>query len=131
MKYLVDTNYIIDFLHGKKEIVKQLGDLFDKGIAISVITVAEVVQGAYKSERPKENIEAFEKFLADNEIPILEIDRDTAYIYGQKQGPLLKIGRRISGFDMLIAATCLKHSLELVTDNIQHFKRIEGIQLFK
>lgn len=128
MKYLVDTNKIIDFLRNKEKTVAELSSLFPKGISISIITVAEYLHGAHKSFDSQRNTKVFEKFLEDNQIQILEVDYEVAQLYGEIQGKLEKEGKRGNGFDMLIAATCLKHNLALVTDD-PAFKRVSGLKL--
>ncbi len=43
MKYLIDTDWIIHALHGKEEEVKKLIELRKEGLAISVISLAELL----------------------------------------------------------------------------------------
>jgi predicted nucleic acid-binding protein len=42
MKYLIDTDWVIDHLKGEERVVKQLEELASEGIAISVISLAEI-----------------------------------------------------------------------------------------
>ncbi len=42
ISYLIDTDWIIDFLKGKEEIFNELSCLIDEGIAISIISLAEL-----------------------------------------------------------------------------------------
>ena len=35
----------------------------------------------------------------------------------------------IDDFDILIAATAIKHGLTVVTDNLKHFSRIDGLTI--
>ena len=44
ISYLIDTDWVIDFLKGKKEIVDTLLSLEKKGLAISVISLAELYE---------------------------------------------------------------------------------------
>jgi predicted nucleic acid-binding protein len=57
------------------------------------------------------------------------IDEEICKRFGQERGKLRKEGRLIGDFDLLIAATCLCHSLTLLTNNRRHFEMIEGLQL--
>jgi tRNA(fMet)-specific endonuclease VapC len=41
MKYLIDTDWIIDHLKGVDKVTKKLEELFPEGIAISVISFRE------------------------------------------------------------------------------------------
>jgi hypothetical protein len=42
---------------------------------------------------------------------------------------LYQEGQLISDADILIAATALKHHLVLVTENVNHFRRIPGLSI--
>ena len=42
---------------------------------------------------------------------------------------LVKSGRMIEDFDLLIGCTAVANNMIMVTDNIKHFSRIYGIQL--
>lgn len=41
MRYLIDTDWIIDHLKGNDRVVKKLEELAPEGMAISVISLAE------------------------------------------------------------------------------------------
>lgn len=40
-----------------------------------------------------------------------------------------KSGNRLDDFDLIIASCAMVHNLTLVTNNLAHFKRIEGLKL--
>ena len=42
MKYLVDTTWIIEYLRGSQEIVQRLDSLRHEGLAVGIISVAEL-----------------------------------------------------------------------------------------
>jgi tRNA(fMet)-specific endonuclease VapC len=42
---------------------------------------------------------------------------------------LHQAGQLISDADILIAATALKHNLVMVTENVNHFRRIPGLSI--
>ena len=50
MTYLVDTDYVADYLKGQRNVVAILEPLLPEGIAMSIITFAEVYEGYYKNE---------------------------------------------------------------------------------
>ena len=47
--YLIDNDWIIHYLNGQREIVKRLVSLRKEGLAISVISLAELYEGVYYS----------------------------------------------------------------------------------
>jgi len=55
LSYLIDTDWIIHYLNGYKEVVKKLSSLRNEGLAISIISLAELYEGVYYSTRPVEN----------------------------------------------------------------------------
>ena len=49
--------------------------------------------------------------------------------YGQIKYALKKKGEMIDEFDMLIAGQAQSEGLTVVTDNVKHFNRIEGLKI--
>ena len=132
MKYLLDTNILIDFFRNEPKAVKLIAKIAQEGFVISVITLAEYLVGAYKSTSPEKNIQNFENFLNSNDIPVIEIDQNIAYSYAQNMSTLEQKGQKISGFDMLIAATAISTKLVLISgdkafERIKELKTITGV----
>jgi predicted nucleic acid-binding protein len=50
-------------------------------------------------------------------------------IFGRERGRHRQQGRTIGDFDLLIAATCLRHQLEICTNNRRHFEAVEGLSI--
>ena len=49
--------------------------------------------------------------------------------FGELKAKLEKSGKTIDDMDLLIGSTALTHNLILVTNNISHFERIEGLEI--
>ncbi|MCP5107135.1 MAG: type II toxin-antitoxin system VapC family toxin [bacterium] len=128
MKYLVDTDWIIRFLRGQKQTVEALNRLYDEGFAISIISFSEVYEGIYRFDggKRKELEENFQNFLTG--IQILNIDENVARIFAEQRAKLRKENKLIDNFDLLIGSTALYYNLELLTDNVKHFERIENLK---
>jgi len=126
MKYLLDTNIIINHLRGKKKID---ASFFKKGSAISIITKAELFYGAYKSSRPKNNLQSIKNMINDLSIRVVNLNEEIINIYGKTKAKLEKAGSKLDEFDLLIASTALGLNLQLATENKKHFKRISGLKL--
>lgn len=127
MAHLLDTDIVIDFLKGRPGVVELVRELADEGLAVSVITVAELCEGVYGSDDEEEHLAGAVDFLTG--VHVLTIDDETARTFGRLRAHLRKQGRLIDNFDLLIAATCLRHDLVLHTGNTRHFERIERTQL--
>ena len=125
--YLIDTDWIIHYLNGQKDIVNRLVELRKEGLAISVISLAELYEGVYYSTNSEGGKKALDDFLTG--VSILGIEDEICKIFGKERGRLRKLKIVIGDFDLLIAATCLCYNLTLLTNNIKHFKMVEGLNI--
>jgi tRNA(fMet)-specific endonuclease VapC len=50
-------------------------------------------------------------------------------LYAKEKARLRKAGTPIDDFDLLIGVTSVTHKLTMVTNNSNHFKKIDGIDL--
>lgn len=125
--YLIDTDWIIHYLNGQRDIVNRLVELRKEGLAISVISLAELYEGVYYSTNPEGDKNALDDFLTG--VSILGIEDETCKIFGKERGRLRKLKIVIGDFDLLIAATCLCYNLTLLSNNIKHFKMVEGLNI--
>lgn len=126
MKYLIDTDVVIDYLRAKLELKK---DFLESGAGISVITLGELVYGAYKSNSPQHTIKVALSFIRESNLQIIDLNQESIFNFGQLKANLEIKGERLEDFDLLIAATAIANNLTLVTRNIKHFKRMKGLKL--
>ena len=126
--YLLDTDWIIDFLAGRREAIRAISELAPAGLAASVVTYAELYEGVMGSSRRAEDLVRLEDFVSG--VEILDVDVLIARIFGERRSQLRAQGLLIDNFDLLIAATCLRFDLTLVTRNVRDFQRVEGLQLY-
>ena len=130
MKLFIDTSVFIDVLRSKqvessKSLFKSLQESSNKGFT-SVITVAELSVGAYRSPR-KDALEKTLKLLSI--VNVVDLSRETAVEGGRIYAELMKKGEEIELNDCLIAATSLSLGIhEIVTRDTDHFNRIENIR---
>lgn len=128
MKYLVDSDWIVDCLHGSQPALQTLSRLASRGLAISIISVAEVYEGAYGQADPETHLQTFRTFL--RAFTMLTLDDATADRFARLRAKLRREGRAPADFDLLIGATALEHALTVVTRNVRDFSRIEGLEIF-
>jgi tRNA(fMet)-specific endonuclease VapC len=128
INYLIDTDWIIHYLTGRSDIVSTLRELRPQGLAICIISAAELYEGVYYSRNPSASQKSVEEFLEN--IFILQINMEICRIFGSQRGKLRKRGNMVGDLDLLIAATCLHHNLTLLTNNVRHFERLEDLQIF-
>ena len=125
--YLLDTDTIIFSLKGHEAINKNLQKHFEDPMKICVITLMELYFGAYKSEKVTGNLAKIRAI--ENSFEIISTGRESAEIFGMLKASLEKSGTPLDDFDLIIASCALSHNLILVTNNIKHFNRVEGLRL--
>ena len=128
MKYLIDTDWVIDHLKGEERVVKQLEELASEGVAISVISLAEIYEGVYHSRDPAKSQRLLDEFLAPD-LDVIIVDQEICKGFGEERGRLRKLKKTISDFDLLIASTCLHYDLTLLTNNRRHYEMVEGLKI--
>ena len=124
--YLLDTDIIVFFLRNKKGIGERLARLNSNDLYVSEVTVAELEYGNQCSGRYAENSELVNKFLSMvNVVPFSVSVRR----YASERYRLRNNGTPIADFDLLIGCAAVEKELVMVTNNVAHFSRIEGIAI--
>lgn len=126
MKYLLDTNIIVDHLR-EREIIKE--DILLFGAGISIISLGELIYGAHKSNNPQKSLEKLETSLKILKLEVINLNGEAISKFSKLKASLETLGERLEDFDLLIAATALVNDLTLVTKNIKHFRRIKDLKM--
>lgn len=129
MKYLIDTDWVIEYLKGREPVTQTLSDLAHDGLAISILTYGEVYEGIYFGQNPQDNEQSFQSFLRG--VNIVPLTQAIMRQYANIRGTLRKKGLLIGDIDILIAATALEYDLTLLTSNTRHYERIPDLQLYE
>ena len=129
MKYLLDTCLISELV--KKEpnsaVVSWLEEQDEQCLFLSVLTLGELQKGISKLPvgARKDELQAWaehdlvERFSGR----IIDLDLETALLWGNLQGESELQGERLPVMDSLIAATATAHGLVVVTRNIKDMER--------
>jgi tRNA(fMet)-specific endonuclease VapC len=128
VKYLVDSDWVADYLKGRVPAVSLLKRLAFEGLAISILTFGEIYEGILFGENRPAHEFSFRNFLRGADI--LPLNRSVMRRFAEIRGNLRKTGQRIGDIDLLIAATALTYALTLSTRNVRHFQRISDLDLF-
>ena len=128
-QYLLDTNICVFLLRGQYDIDKKLDKVGLEHCYISEITEAELKYGAELGRRKdlKQRIEQLDEFLSA--LKILPIS-NAIDLYASEKARLRVAGTPADDdFDLLIGCTAVVNDMVMVTENMEHFKNLTGIQL--
>jgi tRNA(fMet)-specific endonuclease VapC len=93
---------------------------------ISEITIAELYFGLAKASDKKRKLEDIREVQRlFRIIPAYSSFKE----YGEIRLSLEHTGQRVDQFDLLIGATAMHHELTLVTSNLKHFERMQGLEI--
>ena len=126
LRYLLDTNIVIYVLKRRPVEVLSTFNINASRMAISSVTLAELLHGAEKSSRVSENLAAIEDFCS--RLEVLPYGPKAAQHYGAIRAALEKIGQPIGVNDMHIAAHARSEGLVLVTNNMGEFARVPALE---
>jgi tRNA(fMet)-specific endonuclease VapC len=127
LRYLLDTNIVIYVI--KRRPLSALA-LFNESaghMAISSITLAELMHGAEKSNAPTRSLAAVEDFCS--RLEVLAYGPKAAMHYGNIRAQLESRGQTIGVNDLHIAAHARSEGLTLVSNNLREFERVDALQL--
>ena len=125
LKYLLDTNIVIYVLKRRPIEVLEIFNANANRMAISSITLSELIYGAEKSPNVDKNLEAVEDFISHLEV--LPYEAKASQHYGQIKAVLEKKGEIIGENDIHIAAHAISQGLILATNNVREFKRVPNL----
>ena len=126
LRYLLDTNIVIYVLKRRPVEVLSTFNINASRMAISSVTLAELLHGAEKSSRVSENLAAIEDFCT--RLEVLPYGPKAAQHYGAIRAALEKLGQAIGVNDMHIAAHARSEGLVLVTNNMGEFARVPAME---
>lgn len=125
--YLLDTDIVIYALQGRPAVVAALGKHAASPMAISVITLMDLYDGAQRSASPEANLARVRTL--EHEFHVLPAGVNIAATFGNLKARMAGAGTMLDDFDLIIASTALAANLTLVSNNERHFKRVEGLRL--
>ena len=127
MAYLIDTDIIIFALRGDKTVLAKFEENKNIPISISMITYAELVFGAKRSQNERTNMLKLNRI---REIyPVEELNIGIMELFADIKANMYSKAMRIEDMDLFIAATAIYNDLTLVTNKTKHFKNIPLLQL--
>jgi predicted nucleic acid-binding protein len=116
MKYLLDTDTLIDFIQDRGQTRTRIVEMFTGGDAVAVcsITVSELYSGLSEGKRKK-----WEKLVTS--LPYWDISREAAMQAGIDRKAAAEAGRTLPVSDCLLAACARDQQAIVLTSNTKDF----------
>ncbi len=123
----LDTNIISAFLKKDIRVVERVSDYLDffDRLTINIISYYEILRGL-KDLGDEEKLRGFEEFIQENEL--ISIRKETIEKAAEIYAYLKQDGNLIEDADILMASIAIIEDLALITNNINHFRRIKDLR---
>jgi predicted nucleic acid-binding protein len=126
-KFILDTDTCIYWLKGNENIEHSVVRHGLENILITVITECELFYGAHKSVKKNKNLAVINELKT--KVKTLHTSSGIPSIYGNLKAELESKGQPLDDADLLIASIALSNDATLITNNIEHFKKINGLKI--
>lgn len=124
---MLDTNILIYTIKNRPRKVREAFKKYADYLAMSSVTMGELIYGAEKSAQITRNLADVEALAARMEV--LPFDSQAAVHFGQVRAELARAGKLIGSYDLMIAGHARSQGLILVTNNLREFKRVRGLRV--
>ncbi len=124
----LDTDFLVAVLRGAEDVKLTLDKFEEEGIQYTTsINAFELYFGAFLSGKKENNLKAVEALLS--RLHVIQFDIEDAKVAGQIASGLKEKGEKLDFRDVLIASAAISGNLPIVTRNVEHFSRIEGLKV--
>jgi tRNA(fMet)-specific endonuclease VapC len=127
---MFDTDILIYFVNRKpgfEQIARRMSGRSPGELRLSAITLAElkfgIENGDFRAENRRALTEVLQLFQTD------DLPSDAAQDFGEIKTALLRKGKTIGPYDMLIAAHARHIGAIVVTNNDREFRRVPGLSV--
>jgi tRNA(fMet)-specific endonuclease VapC len=128
MIWMLDTDILIYFVNRKpgfEHIARRMSGRSPGELRLSAITLAELTfgieSGEFRAANRRALVDLLQLFQAD------DLPSGAAQDLGEIKTALLRKGKAIGSYDMLIAAHARHIGATVVTDNEREFRRVPGL----
>jgi len=130
MGVVLDTSVLIEAERRRFEIDKFTENREDEIFGLSVITVAELLNGVHRADSTKRRLirSAYVEKVIEL-FPVYVFEISIARIYSELWSDLSSRGIQIGAHDLIIGSTALSLGFSVATYNMRHFERIEGLKI--
>jgi tRNA(fMet)-specific endonuclease VapC len=126
----LDSNVLVDLMRrGRPQVRRHMQQAQAAGALLKVSTVVahELVLGAHKSGRTRQQLELVRALLAQMEVE--PWSWEDALATGRLRAELEVVGRGVGAYDTMIAGQALARDWIVVTADVADFARFKGLQI--
>ena len=130
MKYVLDTNTLSFAMAGEPSVCERVLSHARTDLSLPQPVVAEVAYGLARMRGSKKRgrlLARFQVFL--DELPRTPWTDEVSQAFGRTKADLERRGVRLEDFDVAVAAHALALDATLVSDNLEHMRRISDLRL--
>lgn len=120
---ILDTDYLVALLRGDAAAAAQADKI--KSPKTTIINAFELYYGADRSRNPKKSHAEVNSLLRS--MDVLEFEMPAVLASAKIQAELMNAGNPVNILDVLIAGIVMVNKEELLTRNVNHFNRINGL----
>lgn len=120
---LCDTDFIIEFYRNNPTIISELRKIGQQNVAVSVITVGELIFGALNKKELNQIKKDFNSLIR------IDINKNISELF-LKLISTYALSHKLALPDGLIAATAIENDFELYTLNTRDYRFIDGLKLY-
>lgn len=128
MKLALDTNAYKALREGEPQIAANIRRA--EVVGLPLVVLGELWLGFMNGSKLRQNTESLERFLATPRVQLLQVDEQTARMFGEIATLLRRAGIAIQQNDIWIAALCKQHGFALATRD-QGFQHVLGLEVIE
>lgn len=129
MRYLIDTDWLIDVLLGVPGAVSAVESLSGQEVGASIVSYGELFEGALGAPDPQTRLAQYRAFR--DRFTTVPLSDPVMERFARTRKQLRDAGRLIPDLDLLIGATAVHHDLTLLTRNLRHFGRVPDLKIYR
>ncbi len=123
---LLDTDTCIGLLKGDDAVVASWRACMEQ-CALPSMVVGELYYGAFKSSIRDKELERVDMFV--DIFQKVKPSKRSMRRFGEIKASLERKGVRLADADIIIGSIAIEEGLALVTGNVRHYNRIEGLAI--
>ena len=123
---LLDTDTCIGLLKGDTAVVAAWRSCEDQ-CALPSMVIGELYYGAFRSTVREEELNRVAMFV--DIFPEIQPSKRSMRRFGEIKANLELKGTRLADADIIIASIAIEEGFTLITGNLKHYSRIEGLAI--